>query len=143
VSEPLAFYSCLDTTCARVAPQAVQHLVIADFVSKLGGRVSFYTTESPYSGETHEVILGKAKEKPKVAGFVFYRLAQFLSAKGPHIAALTELLAAGYSVHFAVEKVSLRAQADLDAFFPMLSAIAHTETRDAGRDYFDGLLAGL
>ena len=52
-----------------------------------------------------------------------------------------EILRAGYSMHFAVEKVSLADEAALDEFYPMLSIIALTESRDAGRDFFDALLS--
>lgn len=134
------FYSCLDLTCGRIASQAVQHLVIGQFASLEGGTVTFYTGENVHTRDTHEVILSKVHERPKVDGFIFYRLHQFLSAGVPALAAMKEILEAGYELHCAMDKVSLRSSADLDAFFPMLCATANAERRDPCRDFFDALV---
>lgn len=118
-------------TCIRIAPQAVQHLVIGQFSEKLSGKVTFYTAENTHTRESHEVILAKVKEKPAVDGLIYYRLNQFLSpSKGPALEVMRTIMAAGYELHFAVDKVSLHKPADLDAFFPMLSATAHAELGD-------------
>ncbi len=139
--KPKAYYSCLDMTCIRIAPQAVQHLVINQFAEKLGGKVSFYTAENTHTRESHEVILAKVNERPAVDGLIYYRLAQFLSpAKGPALEVMRAIMAAGYELHFAVDKVSLLKPADLDAFFPMLSATANAERGEQERDGLEALL---
>ena len=140
-SKPKTFYSCLDLTIGRIAPQAVQHLVIGQFAQQKGGTVTFYTGENVHSRDTHEVILGKVKERPKVDGFIFYRLYQFLSpTHGPALEVMRTILDAGYELHCAMDKVSLLTPQDLDAFFPMLCATANAERRDPSRDFFDSLV---
>lgn len=140
-TKPKAYYSCLDMTCIRIAPQAVQHLVIGQFVEKLGGKVTFYTAENTHTRESHEVILAKVEERPAVDGLIYYRLNQFLSpTNGPALEVMNAILIAGYELHFAVDKVSLLKPADLDAFFPMLSATAHAERDELDRAGFQALL---
>lgn len=135
------FYSCLDLTCGRIASQAVQHLVIGQFAEQKGGHVTFYTGENVHTRDTHEVILSKVKERPKVEGFIFYRLYQFISpAHGPALAVMRTILEAGYELHCAMDKVSLLTPGDLDAFYPMLRATANAEKRDSQRDFFDPLV---
>lgn len=140
-AERKVFYSCLDLTCGRVASQAVQHLVIGQFAEQKGGHVTFYTGENVHTRDTHEVILSKVRERPRVDGFIFYRLHQFLSQeRGPALEVMRTILEAGYELHCAMDKVSLLTPRDLDAFFPMLCATAHAERRDASRDFFEPLL---
>ena len=138
--ESKAFYSCLDLTISRIAPQFVQHLVIAQFAEQRAGHVTFYTGENSHTRYTHEVILGKIKERPKVVGIIFYRLAQFLGPHGAALEAMRAILDAGYELHFAVDKLSLLTPPDLDAFYPMLRATALSESRDLDRAYFEPLL---
>lgn len=139
-NKPKIFYSCLDLTVGRIASQAVQHLVIGQFAQLKGGTVTFYTGENVHTRYTHEVILGKVAERPKVDGFIFYRLNQLLSPSGPAVKVMRAILDSGYEFHCAMDKVSLLKPRDLDDFFPMLIATANADRRDPSRDYFEALV---
>lgn len=130
-----SFYSCLDTRFIREVPQPLQHVVIAHFVAQLGGTVVFYTMEDVYSCDSHEVILGKVLEKPRIDGFVFFRIAQFYNGGRPNIEFLRMMLEHGYEVHFAREKISLRTAADLDRVFPLVFTAHFLEGRDDGHAF--------
>ena len=130
------YYSVPDTAMVAIVPQPVQHLAIGDAAKRAGGSVVFYTMEDTYTMTTHEVVLGKVLERPTIDGFVFFRLAQFFHGGRPQIAALRTILAAGYEVVFARDRLAIKDEAELEAAFPLLFACGHVEARDTQRGAF-------
>ena len=130
------FYSVPDTAFVKIVPQPVQHLSIASMAKSLEGEVVFYTMEGRYSLTTHEVIRKKLAERPPIDGVIFFRLGQFMAEGLSQAAILRSILEAGYSVHFARERISIASEADLARYFPMMYAYRALEARDTSPGAF-------
>ena len=134
------FYSILDTSFIGVLPQSGQHLVVAGMAQRAGGHAVFYTMEDHYTLGSHEVILAKLAENPGIDGLIFFRIDQFFHGSRPRLDVLRRILAQGFEVHFARERLSLRSPADLDRAFAAIHLSRHLHERDARHDYFRPLL---
>jgi len=124
-----------------MVPQPVQHVVIADAARRAGGAIVFYTMEDHYTTSTHEVVLKKLEEQPSIDGIVFFRLAQFFHDGRPQFRILRQIVAAGYVVIFARERLVIATEAELEGAFPLLFACGYLEGRDADRGAFAKLIS--
>ena len=136
-----AFYSVPDTASVREVPQPVQHLAIAAHAARLGGEIVFYTMEDRYTLRTHEVIRGKLAEKPAIDGVIFYRLGQFFAGGRIDATALREMLADGYALAFARERIEIGTPQALDELFPLLATVVRLQERDRDRGFVREALA--
>ena len=135
------YYSNPDTASIKEVPQPVQHLAIANMAETVGGKIVFYTMEDFYTLATQEVIRQKLAPRPPATGVIFYRLSQFYNGRPtPNIALMREFISAGYEIHFARERISIRSLAELESLFPVIYATHHVENRDGKRDFFNALL---
>jgi hypothetical protein len=114
------FLSILDSGCADIAPQNMQHLVIGDFARQLGGKVTFYTAEDFLTLSTQSVFKAKLSQKPEVDGMIFFRLQQFCYGGTLNYDILKQVLCEGYAVHLARERLSLTSLDDLIDKFDIL-----------------------
>lgn len=134
-----AFYSCVDAFSVFTVPQPIQHMVIGNFAEKNGGKTIFFLTEEWYSIKSQEVILEKIKEKPKVSGVIFYRLAQFFRGDTPNFDVMKEILTAGYGLYFARERFSITSLEELEKQFVFLSSCFYLQKRDENQNYFESI----
>lgn len=135
-SLPKAFYANLDSVSVRQTPQPLQHQAIAQYAAQQGGKVIYYIMEEWYTLASQEVLRQKVAEKPAVAGFVFFRLAQFYYDGKPKISLMSEMLERGLELHFARERISIRSKAELEAQVPLILACSHVERRDRSPETF-------
>jgi hypothetical protein len=138
-----AFYSVPDTASVREVPQPVQHTAIASFAARLGGEIVFYTMEDRYTLRTHEVIRGKLAERPAIDGVIFYRLGQFFAGGRIDAAALREIVARGYALGFARERIEIADARALDEMFPLLATVVRLQERDRDRGFVREALSVL
>ena len=131
------YYSCIDIGFVRYVPQALQHQAINSKADKLGGKVTFYTSEDFLTLQTHDAIKSKIKESSnKVNGIIFFTLRQFFNHGQFNMKFLKEIILAGMEVHFARENFSVTSLADVEKVFPILYATQYVTQRDESKDYW-------
>ncbi len=126
----------------REIPQPIQHLANNRMAEQVGGKTVFYLTEDGYTSATHEVIQARLKTSSKVAGVVFFRLAQFAAGGRFQIDVMRRLVEQGYELHFARERVSIRTLADAEEAGRKLITFAWIERRGRMRLSSRGLEMG-
>jgi len=131
------YYSCIDIAFVRYVPQFMQHLASNSKAEKLGGKITFYTSEDFLTLQTHSAIKSKIKESSdKVDGIIFFTLRQFFNHGEFNMKFVKEILAQGKEVHFARENLSITSLADLDRVFPIIFATQHGTQRDETKEYW-------
>lgn len=137
------FFSCPDTGFLKYVPQPIQHIVIADKASKLGGKITFYAPEDFETLKTQGVTRSKLSQRPAVDGIIFFTLKQFCYGEKLNFSLLRNILDSKYEVHFARENLSITSSTALDEMFPMLYAtqfvLERDEPRESWRQVWDAL----
>ncbi len=130
------YYSCIDTKFVKYLPQPLQHLVVGDKATKLGGKIIFYTSEDFGTYDYHGIIRAKVEEKPQMDGIIFFSLSQFFNNGMLNIEFMEFLLDHEYEIHFARENISIQNKETLNKIFPMLYAQQYVYNRDEPRSYW-------
>ena len=136
-------HAFLDVAIIDTVPQAIQHLAISDYISRLGGKLVFYSMENALTARTQSVLAAAMRKSPAVDGVVFFRLEQFATDHGLNLALMREMLAAGYSLHFLRERLSLETIAELDAARGVLTAFAFSRDRQREAGFMAEACAAL
>ena len=131
-----AYYANLDSSSVRQIPQALQHQAVAQYASQLGGKIVYYIMEEWYTRATMEILQQKVSEGPPVAGFIFFRIAQFFSEDKPNISLMADVLKRGFEIHFVRERISIRDAEELEAYVPLILACSHVARRDRSPETF-------
>lgn len=96
------------------APQHVQNLVIRDYCQRRGMTYLLSATEWAMPGCT--VMLNEVlAELDRIEGVVLYSLSMLPEAPAQRLAVCQKILAAGASLHGAVEGIAITRAADLDS----------------------------
>jgi len=129
VSTPKTFYSCLDVASIKEVPQPIQHLANGKMAEQMGGHIIFYLTEDIYTRATHEMVIARLKRSSNIDGVVFFRLTQFASGERVQSEVMRRLVAEGYELHFARERVSIRTPEQAEEALRKLYVYGWTEKR--------------
>jgi hypothetical protein len=128
-----SFYSCIDSTL--IVPQPVQHLVIRDYATKVGGSIVFYGAEEAKTRESQAFVRAKLKRTPGIDGVCFFTFHQFRYGQQLNIDLLQYILSLNLEIHFAREALSINSIEELDRAFAFIYSIDYTLRRDSSAEW--------
>ena len=104
------FYSCIDSLIP--CPQPEQHSTIEAMARKLGGKITYSTSEDSVLRNTQAWIEERVERINNLDGLIFFTVTQFYCRGEFNTSLLQRLLAKNLEVHFAREGLNFKDSED-------------------------------
>jgi len=123
------FYSCIDSKIP--SPQREQHMIIDSYVCRLGGSVTYSTSEDFVLRDQQKWIFERVARISGIDGVIFFTIDQFFCEMKFNEELIRKFILSGREVHFAREQLSFTSEEQLNSseskslfvFFQALSYI--------------------
>ena len=111
-----------------IVPANTQHNIINSFISEYNYKIGFYGSEDPELSYSSPYLYSKLEELSNTySGIVFFSIYQI---KGNIINLIEDLLNNNFTIHFAIQKISIIDKTAYNSIYPtMLSSITSYDNR--------------